>query len=176
MCSCSLFHANQFPFCRFSFQILFLRTSKNHGGPVKFVGISSPALNSGIKWFKEARDRVMAKALERLPYSRMMWKKRSCCQYWGLWKGMSKGQELVRWWLYSLLLEHAWSLSSSSVQASTLTILTLLVHAGLFWHFHNPPNSDMDNIYIFNMCYLFVCIYIYTHGGPQFTVSSGRFL
>ena len=33
---------------------------------------------------------------------------------------------------------------------SVLKTLTLLVHAGLFWCFHNPPNCDID-YRIFNM-------------------------
>ena len=27
---------------------------------------------------------------------------------------------------------------------NTLKTLTLLAHAGLFWCFHSPPNSDVD--------------------------------
>ena len=36
--------------------------------------------------------------------------------------------------------------------------LTLLVHAGLFWHFYNPQNSDMDFkgslTCVCNLCYM----------------------
>ena len=40
-----------------------------------------------------------------------------------------------------------------------LKTLTLLMHAGLFWYFHNPLNSDM-NYRIFNVYVIhFECVY-----------------
>ena len=64
---------------------------------------------------------------------------------------------------------------SSSVndhQPQSLTLLSFLVHAGLFLCFHSPPNSDMDDR-IFNVCVCdLFCMHIYTHGGPRFRVSS----
>ena len=47
--------------------------------------------------------------------------------------------------------------------------VTLLVHAGLFSRFHNPPNSDID-YRIFNM-HMWSFLHVYTHAGPEFTVS-----
>ena len=55
-----------------------------------------------------------------------------------------------------------------------LKTVTLLVHAGLFWCFHSPPNSDMD-YRIFNMCMWSFCMRIHT-GDPQFIVSSKRLM
>ena len=49
--------------------------------------------------------------------------------------------------------------------------LTLLVLAGLFQCFHNPPNSDVD-YRIFNMHIFVIFLPAYTHGGPWFIVSS----
>ena len=38
--------------------------------------------------------------------------------------------------------------------------LIILVHAGLFWCFHNAPNSDMDyRIFNVRMSLFFACIY-----------------
>ena len=55
-----------------------------------------------------------------------------------------------------------------SVQLQHFETLTLLVHAGLFWCFHNPLNFDM-NYRIFNVCmWSFcmrvspVCMWVYT--------------
>ena len=50
-----------------------------------------------------------------------------------------------------------------------LKTLTLLVHAGLFWCVHNPPNSDMD--YSSLTC-VGDLLHAYTPVGPQFIVSS----
>ena len=71
--------------------------------------------------------------------------------------------------LSSLLCNELCMCSSMESNFTTLKILTLIVHAGLFWCFHNPLNS---NIYyrIFSLtcrCYLFTCIH--TQG---FIVSS----
>ena len=54
---------------------------------------------------------------------------------------------------------------SSSVQRPTspLKILTLLVHAGLFWCFHNPPDSDMD-YRIFNVRVWYYLLHAHTKG------------
>ena len=42
----------------------------------------------------------------------------------------------------------------------------LLVHAGLFWWFHSPPNSDMDyRIFNMRMWSFIMCTYIYIHSG-----------
>ena len=52
--------------------------------------------------------------------------------------------------------------SPSFVQCPTLTLLdtvTFLVHARLFWCFHNPPNSDMDyRIFGLNKLYSYIII------------------
>ena len=56
-----------------------------------------------------------------------------------------------------------------SVQLNILKTLTLLVHAGLFWCVHNPPNSDMD--YSSLTC-VGDLLHAYTPVGPQFIVSS----
>ena len=59
--------------------------------------------------------------------------------------------------------------------ASTLwRLLTLLVHAGLFWCFLNPPNSDMD-CRTFNVCMgSLLQTYVDTHVGLKSIVSSER--
>ena len=49
---------------------------------------------------EEARDRTTATALGRLYHSGMVQGK-VCCQFWVLWKGKSKDQELV-WWHWQL--------------------------------------------------------------------------
>ena len=48
----------------------------------------------------------------------------------------------------------------------TKLFLPILVHARLFWWFHNPSNSDMDSR-TFNMIVIFV--QVCTHGVPWFT-------
>ena len=47
---------------------------------------------------------------------------------------------------------------------STLKTLMLLVHAGLLWCFHNPPNSDMD-CKVFNLHNYVIFLRGYTHAG-----------
>ena len=55
--------------------------------------------------------------------------------------------------------------------SSSLKNLTLVAHAGLFWCFHNPPNSDTD-YRIVNLPPLLWSLRMHTHtGGPQFIVS-----
>ena len=60
-----------------------------------------------------------------------------------------------------------WSSFSSFVKCQTSAswwLWHLLVHAGLFWWFHNPPNSDMDyRIFNVRMCSFCMHTYIYTH-------------
>ena len=55
--------------------------------------------------------------------------------------------------------------SSSSCVVSNINViktLTLLVHAGIFWRFHNPKNSDMDYmIFILSMW----SFYMHRHTG-----------
>ena len=48
--------------------------------------------------------------------------------------------------------------------------LTPLMHAGLFWCFHNPPNSDRDyRIFNVSKCSF---LHAYAHMGPWFIVKS----
>ena len=79
---------------------------------------------------------------------------------------------LREWLLEASAVSVVPSSPSSSVVFSfnTLKALTLLVHAVLFWCFHNPPNSDTDHR-IFNMHMWSFCMPIHT-GGLQFIVSS----
>ena len=54
--------------------------------------------------------------------------------------------------------------------------LTLSVHAGLLWCFHNPLNSDMDHM-IFNVhiCNLLACAY--TQGGTSvYSLTQSSFV
>ena len=60
-------------------------------------------------------------------------------------------------------------LPSRSCPSSTLQRLTLFVHAGLVWYFHNPSNSNMD-YRIFNVRGGSFCLGIHT-GGHRFIVS-----
>ena len=51
--------------------------------------------------------------------------------------------------------------------------VTLLVHAGLLWHFHNPLKFDIDyRIFDVPMC---IFLHVYTDGGFWFIVSSEEF-
>lgn len=55
---------------------------------------------------------------------------------------------------------------------NVLKIPALLAHPGLFWCFHTPLNSDMDNrIYKVHMCCV-IFLHAHTPGGPWFVISS----
>ena len=60
-----------------------------------------------------------------------------------------------------------WVLFYSSSSSIVSIFSTLLVHAGLFWCFHNPPNSGMD-YGLFNES-----MHVYTHGRPLFLDGEG---
>ena len=60
-----------------------------------------------------------------------------------------------------------WVLFYSSSSSIVSIFSTFLVHAGLFWCFHNPPNSGM-HYGLFN-----VSMHVYTHGRPLILDGGG---
>ena len=80
------------------------------------------------------------------------------------------------YWYTDIVHFLTFSLSSfilvSNFKFNTQKILTLWVHAGLFWCFHYPPHLDMD-YRIFNVRMWSFCMHMCTHchWGPRFLVS-----
>ena len=80
--------------------------------------------------------------------------------------------------LYCVQLASAVSLLKSGEQRhikainnnfNILKTLTLLVHAGLFWCFHNPLNSDLD-YRTFNMCTWSLCMHVHAGGTSVYSL------
>ena len=103
-------------------------------------------------------------------------------------EGKKQPGGLTRWWTVSPALHHTHTPNKSHTHIHThthartharthahtilfffrrvsifniLKTLTLQVHAGLFWCFHNPPNSDMDYrvLSLACQCELVTCVY-----------------
>ena len=58
------------------------------------------------------------------------------------------------------------------LQHSFKSLTRTLLHAGLFWCFHDPPNSVTWTIQDLQRAYA-IFLHAYAHGGPLFTVLSG---
>ena len=63
--------------------------------------------------------------------------------------------------------------STHNVHLQQPKTLKRLVHAGLFWCFHNPPNSDVDQKSLTCIIINYAIFWhVYIHGWPRFMVSS----
>ena len=84
-----------------------------------------------------------------------------CCDFYGVFYVMDKpeGQHMCACRQESCITESSifFPVASSINVLNNLT-LSVLVHAELFWQFHNPPNSDMDNRIFQCACDFLACV------------------